>query len=393
MVDAAAAGRQSRSVASGARSAHVRTDPDAALVAYRNACTASSASPSQDFGWIDAWARHVVPDFIVATLGPVEAPVFALALEVVKSGPLKVARFMGERHANGNFAPLSGIVAPSELDALFAAIHAARPDIDMLALERLAETCGTATNPLLAFQNAPSANLALAVSLEGGFEALLSRTSGKRKRKKHRSQQRKFEAAGGFRRVEAKTPADVDALLDAFFVMKDERFRKLGIANVFGRQDVQSFFRALFAQALAENPPAYVLHGLEVDGQIRAITGSSRTCDRLVCEFGSISDDELASTSPGDFLFFENIREACEGGLSVYDFSVGDEPYKRLWCDLEIIQYDVLVPLTRRGALLAHVMRARNRITSFVKNSPLAWRLAKALRRRRGQGSAPVAEE
>ena len=31
-----------------------------------------------------------------------------------------------------------------------------------------------------------------------------SRVSGKRKRKKHRSQTRKFEAAGGFRRIEAK---------------------------------------------------------------------------------------------------------------------------------------------------------------------------------------------
>ena len=64
---------------------------------------------------------------------------------------------------------------------------------------------------------------------------MLGRTSGKRKRKKHRSQTRKFEAVGSFRRIKARTEAETNALLDAFFVMKEARFQKMGIANVFAR--------------------------------------------------------------------------------------------------------------------------------------------------------------
>ena len=42
----------------------------------------------------------------------------------------------------------------------------------------------------------------------------------------------------------------------------------------------------------------------------RAVRGNT-----LICEFGAIAEDELAHASPGDFLFFDNIREACESGL------------------------------------------------------------------------------
>lgn len=361
-----------------------------AIAAYRAACD-GAVSPAQGFAWISTWVAHTRPDFLVASLAGESGNLFALALEVTQSGPFRVARFMGGRHANGNFPPVAPArMARADIDAVVTAVKRARPDIDMLAFERLADRLDGLENPLLLLPHAPSANLSLAIDLKGGFDELLTRVSGRRKRKKHRAQARKFEAAGGYRRIQAKTPAETNALLDAFFVMKDERFRKMGISNVFGDPAVQSFFRALFSDALADKEPAFLLHGLEVDGKLRAVTGSSRAGKRLVCEFGSIADDDLSHTSPGDFLFFENIREACETGFDVYDFSVGDEPYKRLWCDIETVHFDAFVPLTAKGRLLSGGMRATNRLKSLVKGSPAVWRIAKALRRRSGAQVAPA---
>jgi CelD/BcsL family acetyltransferase involved in cellulose biosynthesis len=153
------------------------------------------------------------------------------------------------------------------------------------------------------------------------------------------------------------------------------------------------FFQALFTDALRERKPPFVLHGLDVGGKLRAITGSSLCGSRLVCEFGSIAEDDLAQTSPGEFLFFDNIEEACAEGFSVYDFSVGDEPYKRQWCDLEIQHRDVLVPLTPKGRVLAFVLHRNASLKAFVKNSPAIWNLTKALRRKAAGKPAPPAEE
>ncbi|MCA0012844.1 GNAT family N-acetyltransferase [Mesorhizobium sp. B292B1B] len=366
------------------------------LAAYAAFCRSALFAPAQSAAWIRNWAAQVEPDPVVAMLNCEGRPVFALALEVVGHGPFRIARFMGGRHANGNFVAADpqwlARADSAAIRSTLAAIGEARPDIDLVAFERLLPDLDGVANPLASFDHFDSPNLSLAVDLAGGFDALLSRTNGKRKRKKHRSQTRKFEAIGSHRRIEARTVDEVGWLLDGFFEMKEFRFRRMGIANVFGDDQVRAFFRALFTEALAEDKPSFVLHGLEVAGKLRAVTGSSRAGKRLICEFGAIAEDDLAHTSPGDFLFFDNIQEACEAGFEVYDFSVGDEPYKRLWCDIETQHFEVLVPLTSKGRALALGLRQSARLKAVVKNSPTMWRLTKLLRRK-AAGQAPAAAE
>ncbi|RWC28757.1 GNAT family N-acetyltransferase [Mesorhizobium sp.] len=368
------------------------------LAAYAEFCRSALFAPAQSAAWILNWVAEGRPDLLIATLSIEGRPVFSLALEVTARGPFRVARFMGGRHANGNFVAADpDWLARANIAAvrsMLAAIAKARPDIDLVALERLLPDLDGVANPLAALDHFASPNLALAVDLAGGFDALLSRASGKRKRKKHRSQIRKFEAAGSHRRIEARSPDEVNRLLDAFFEMKEFRFRKMGITNVFGDGQVRGFFRALFSQALAEDKPSFVLHGLEVAGKLRAVTGSSLSGKRLICEFGAIAEDDLGHTSPGDFLFFDNIHEACEAGFEVYDFSVGDEPYKRLWCDIETRHFEALIPLTLKGRVLALMLRQGARLKAFIKNSPMIWKLTKKLRRKAaGQTAAPAEDE
>ena len=362
------------------------------LAAYAEACRSACHAPAQSLAWVAAWVACAKPDGLIAIVRSGGRPVYSLALDVEKSGPFRVARLMSGRHANGNFPAVDPAFLASglfDMAPIVAAIRAARPDIDVLALERLLPDFEGITNPLAALPHVVSPNVSLAVNLDGGFDALLSRSSGKRKRKKHRSQTRKFEAAGGFRRIEATTPGETALLLDAFFAMKTHRLEQLGVPNVFGDAEVRAFFHKLFAEALALTPPPFVLHGLEVDGTLRAVTGSSRTSTSIICEFGTIADDDLAHASPGDFLFFENIAEACRQNLAVYDFSVGDEPYKRLWCDLETRHFDVIIPLSAKGRLLAVKLRHTARFKAFIKNSPLVWKLAKLARKTTAAQSQP----
>lgn len=369
----------------------------AALAAYAEFCRSALFAPAQSAGWILNWAAHTGADVVVATLRADNRPVFSLALEVTRSGAFRVARFMGGRHANGNFAAADpqwlASADSAAIRAMLAAIAKARRDIDLVALERLLPDLDGVANPLSALPHFSSPNLSLAAGLAGGFDALLTRVSGKRRRKKHRSQARKFGAVGSHCRIEARTADEVNRLLDAFFEMKEFRFRKMGIANVFGEAEVRAFFRSLFTDALQEQYPSFVLHGLEVAGKLRAVTGSSRSGKRLICEFGAIAEDELAHTSPGDFLFFENIQEACEAGFEIYDFSVGDEPYKRLWCDVETQHFEALVPLTLKGRALALALRHGASLKAFIKHSPMVWKLTKLLRRKAVGQTAPAAGE
>ncbi len=356
------------------------------LQRYREDCSDARFMPAQSPDWVAAWAKHAPHPPIIARLCDGDGHLMSLALEVARQGRFGVARFIGDRHANGNFPALSRRVRDglpgSHLQMLVDGIRHARPDIDLLVLERQVRNCGDQTNPLSGWPHGDSPNVSLAVDLEGGFDAVLERSSGKRKRKQHRSQARKLEAAGGYERRLAGSRAEAEAMLDAFFDMKAHRFALMGVQDVFAPDRVKASFRTLFGDAAEMQNPGFVLHGLEVAGRLRAVTGSSRVGERLICEFSSFADDELSEASPGRFLFYENIEDACSQELKIYDFSVGDEYYKRLWCDLETIQFDTFVPLTAKGRAAALTRAGIARAKRLINNNPRLWATAKAVRRR-----------
>jgi CelD/BcsL family acetyltransferase involved in cellulose biosynthesis len=357
----------------------------AALDEYARLCASTVTAPSQSPEWLAAWSRNVNADSLIVFARVGATLVFAMPLEVVRDGFFRIARPPGGSHANGSFFPampaFRGVSGPeARVNAAFRALTKARPDIDVVALERLAPTLDGLDNPMSALPRTDSPNPALAADLGDGFEPLVERMSGKRKRKKLRAQLRKFEAAGGYRCVRAGTPEEADRLLSALFAMKHTRFRKMGVADVFAPPEINAFFHALFAGEAKNDAPRFFLSGLEVGGKLRAVAAYSRTGGRIVCDFASFTEDELYSASPGEFLFFHDIEQASAGGLKIFDFSVGDEPYKRAWCEIETRQFDVLVPLTAKGHAAAAIRRAKARAKSVVKNNPVAWRLVRVTR-------------
>ena len=360
-----------------------RVDDD--LAAYARASTQGIFAPAQSPEWVEAWA-DAGSEILVARIHAAEGPcLLALALEIGRMGSLRVARFIGHRHANGNF-PLcfySSLdrIEPGLLRAFFEAIAAARPDIDLISLERMTASRAGKLNPFAALPHQKSANIALAADLTSGFDALVARTGGNGRLKKQRRQARKFSESGDVRMITASTPAEVDRLWNAFLEMKALRFAAQGIDDPFSPPHVQAAFRNLFSEALSGQVRLFTLEGLEIGGKLRAISGHSHDGARLVCEFCAFANDELSIHSPGSYLFFEVIRKAAMNGYRLYDFSVGDEAYKRQWCDIEIEQFDVTVPLTLKGRVAATGLRAGLSAKRWLKSRPQLWQQAKRLRR------------
>lgn len=392
MVDAGAVARSARQMrADAARNrpldgfaVELRPADAVALAAYETFCREAIHGPAQHPLWIRAWVMNTAADAFILTVQRDGRVLAMLALEVVERGPFRVAAFMGGSHANGNFAARArdgGVLSAQDMVAIRGAVAQARPDIDLICLERQAGALNGHANLLQPFATMRSANIALATDLSGGMDAMLERMNGKRKRKKFRHQARKFEAAGGYRWIEADTPEAIDRLLDAFNTMKTVRFSKRGIADPFAPRAVQAFFRQLFQDAQDDNPAPFVLHGLEVGGAIVGVNAYSVTPYSLVCEFRAISEDDPAM-SPGFFLDYIGMEKACARGKALYDFSVGNDEYKRSWCDIETQQFDSLLPLSAKGRLAALLQMGRARAVGAVKSNRRLWAFAKELRAR-----------
>ena len=348
---------------------------------YRSCASQRVTGAAQTPIWFETWLKASGEPGHVVWILDEGHPVAALPLVETRRNGLSVLQFAGGNHANGNFCPCVSPELQITTETLASGIKSAVPHITVLSLERQHPELAGHDNFLSALKTRSSPNIALAASLEGGFAGLLERANGKKKAKKRRMQFRRFEEAGRTELKTASTASEIDEIISAFFRMKHARFEKAGIPDVFAEPSVQKFWRDLFVESLSDPAQPFTLEALFVGGTPRAITGSSLLVDRSICEFGAIEDDDLISTSPGEFVAYSNIEAACAKGLSFYDFSVGDEAYKRSWCDTESTHFDVIAPLSAMGRLAAAGSNLLTGAKQKVKSNPKLLSAVKALRR------------
>ncbi|MEL6919920.1 MAG: GNAT family N-acetyltransferase [Pseudomonadota bacterium] len=334
---------------------------------------------------LSAWLEHAEANPFVLQFETIHGPVI-LPLEEWDDC---TARYVGGKHANGNF-PLG---SPNAISAMgrfghrqfTQAVRAQRQSTCSLVLERQLRDVDGLANPFV-YDNSPdSPNVALSFSIRDGFDAVLQARNGKRLQKKMRSSQRKLEELGVISVQTPDTPHGVNAALERFFDLKSRRFRDLGIFDVFAEEQTRAVFRALFSDALSNHAePSHVLHTLCIDDNPVAVIGCTEFGDRVTVEFGAF-DDALATASPGDLLFFRAIELYCERGFEVFDFGVGDELYKRRWCDIETWHADTFIAANFRGQLIASMRDIRTHTVRSIKSNERVWAQVKRLRKAIGK--------
>lgn len=291
-----------------------------------------------------------------------------------------VAGYCGGRHANGNFpvGRREDILALEKTGeaAIKAAIGAAGVPANSLFLERQHLRWDGLTNPFVFSSSVASPNIALSFAIDGEFDHVLHNKLGKNKRKKLRSYRRKLDVTGTGAFQHPVPPEQVPRFLDRFLALKAERFRQAGITNVFGDDRTKDFLLDLFS----DGAPNHTLHGLTLDGEIIAVIGCTGHGGRLTVEFGAF-DPEHASLRPGELLFFSAIAHACETGVAIFDFGIGDEPYKRSWCDIETVHMDTTIGLTLPGKARAFAQDWRSRAVRAIKTNDRVWSAVKSVRR------------
>ena len=96
-----------------------------------------------------------------------------------------------------------------------------------------------------------------------------------------------------------------------------------------------------------------------------------RDCYYLI--LSSYDDGALSRFGPGRAHLNELLRHVIERGFRLFDFTVGDEPYKRDWCDTELTLHDYLGSATMAGWFVARVTGIFRRLKRHIKRSPGLW--------------------
>jgi CelD/BcsL family acetyltransferase involved in cellulose biosynthesis len=347
-------------------------------------------SLNQGLDWCRAWVAAHGHELLIVTGSIGEQIFFMLPLEIVTERFGKAARPPGGRFNNIN----TGIFAQQLAAPGFNELRQFKSSVagvlggkaDLLVLDQVPLEWKGVTHPLSPFASVENQNRSFQLPLLGTMDATIAQLNAKTRRKKFRTQVRRLEALGGFEHVVPTNIEEQHLLLDRFFVQKGARLQAFGLPDVFQPAETRDFLHRLLdmPQQGIDAPlkmQAIRLKG-EHEGHIAAITGMSRKGSHVLCQFSSIDESIAAEASPGELLFWLAIERSIAEGATLFDFGIGDQPYKRSWCSQETVQHDIVLPLSAKGRLLAPLLVAETRLKAALKKNPQLYALAQRWRAR-----------
>lgn len=343
------------------------------------------------YDWCRAWiAQYRRPLIIVE--GRLNGELaFILPLERVKGRLFTSAQFIGAEHSNLNTGLLSEAFLKAATPEMMADIglllRTAVTGVDLVLLTNIPRTWRGARMPFAMLPAVENQNRAFSLTLQPDFVGTLAQLSAKRRRKKFSSSHRKLEAMGGYDHVVARTGDEKNHFLDLFFAQKGQRLSELDLPNVFACPKTREFLHSVAQLPQGDDRFALRLHAIrmkggEFAGEVPAIAGLSRKGDHLIVQFCTIGSGPLTHAAPGELLFHLMVERYNAQNVGLFDFGIGDMPFKRAWTNAETVQVNVTLPITPLGRLAALKEETATRLKSMIKQNPAVYSFLQRIRAR-----------
>ena len=351
---------------------------------WRDFETRADGTVFQTVEYLSTWLRHVGERHgvrpAIVTGRDAAGLIFLLPLAVRKTGMARALEWLGSDLCDYN-APLLAPDFSERLDGVsFAAAWAEisrrlrchlRLAYDFVNLTKMPERVGMQVNPMLALGVTAHPSGAYLTHLEGSWDSFYAAKRSSSTRRRDRTKRKRLADLGEVRMVNTTDDADILATLDILMAQKSRSFASMGVGNLFARPGYPEFYRAL-ATGEATRTLAHVSR-LDVGKTPAAINLGLVHRGRYYHLLASYGDGEASRFGPGAAHLHELMRYAIEHGCTLFDFTIGDEPYKRDWCDTELMLFDHISAATLRGAIVAGPMVAGQRLKRWIKQTPIVW--------------------
>jgi CelD/BcsL family acetyltransferase involved in cellulose biosynthesis len=345
----------------------------------------SDGTVFQSFDWLASWQRHIgvrngVRPAIVVGSDSAGAILFLLPLSVRSAGLAHVLAWLGSELCDYNTPLLAPAFAERFDRARFLSLWAnitqclqgnPRLRYDFISLTKMPELVGAQPNPMLGLRVTINPSGAYLTHLAGDWDTFYAAKRSSATRRRDRSKRKKLAEFGEVKLVNPASDSETLHALDTLMAQKARSFARMGVGNLFVKPGYADFYRAL-ATDPATRQFVHVSR-LDVGAAAAAVNLALTHRDCYYHLLASYDDGELSRFGPGAAHLHELLRQAIERGFRVFDFTIGDERYKRDWCDTELKLYDYIAAATWRGALVATPILAAQRLKQWIKRTPVLW--------------------
>jgi CelD/BcsL family acetyltransferase involved in cellulose biosynthesis len=371
----------------------VFTDLNAVEAPWRALERGADCTAFQAFDWLAAWQQHVgarrgARPVIVLGQGATGETVFVLPLAVEHRGGGRRLTFLGHDLCDYN-APLLAenfvdIVGRGEFKALWREITAvlqchAELRHDAVELTKMPDTVGGQPNPFLELKVERNPNgAAYLARLGADWEGFYRDKRSSATRRRDRTKRNRLAQHGALGFVNVQTADEAARTLQTLMRQKRKSLARIGVSDIFDRPGYREFYLEL-----ATNPR---LHGLVHVS--RFDVGAHWAATNLGLTFrgcyyhvlASYTDGGISRFGPGSLHLRELLRHAIEHGFKQFDFTIGDEPYKREWSDRIVYLFDHTAAATLRGWPAVFSSACLRRSKRLIKQTPFLHRLVVRVR-------------
>ncbi|MDR3408294.1 MAG: GNAT family N-acetyltransferase [Methylovirgula sp.] len=328
-------------------------------------------------------ARKITPLFIAAK-DRQGRTVALLCLGLQRYRGFRVASFLGGKETNFNlglFRPGTNFSAADVRALLHAAAAALGPETpDIFVLKNQPFEWGGMRNPLALLPHRASPSFAYATKLAADGESFLAAKLSKDTRKKLRKKENRLAQMDQLTLITGEDPQLARKILDTFFDEKIRRCAEKSIAADFAATAMRAFFDRLSRQRTAAGKPWLELHGLSLGDRIIATYIGAGHHGRFSAMVNSFDCDPLiAKSSPGDLLLTKLVATQCAKGRTSFDLGIGEARYKTTYCDTTVPLFDIVLPLSAKGQILAVKQALCSRIKTSLKKHPRVFALLRRM--------------
>jgi CelD/BcsL family acetyltransferase involved in cellulose biosynthesis len=321
-----------------------------------------AATPFQSFAWVSTLdrtvARSLSAETFVLFVRAVSSGRDLMLLPLVRRalGPARIVElpdFGVSDYTTPIIAP-EVLRVPTALPLVWEAAMRGIPAADLVRIGKVPTQIGRFVNPLLRIGRCwPKETQSWAVDLPerwDDYEAGIRKLTADLRRRLS-----KLGAIGPVRYLEARDDVSAGRIFEALCTHRQARFARLGRTDILNHPAYRQFYLEL-----AKDASGFAsLSALEVGTELVATLFGIRWRDSYLALIPTMVEGPLQRHALGKLMYWFQLKEMHARGCRHFDFSIGNEPYKRDYGATPQNLYEIAHPLRLRGYPLLWSLQVR----------------------------------
>ncbi len=355
----------------------VITDLPAARSRWEALESEGVATPFQSFTWVSTLANTVgrslaAETFVVIVREPSSGrDLLLLPLVRRRLGPARIIE-LADLGVSDYSAPIVApelAAAPDRLAAIWKRAITALPPADVIRINKIPDQIGQRANPLLVIERSwAKETQSWRINLPDHWADYETSMLSKKLRGNLRRDLRKLEGFGKVTHVNAADEATTEQIFDALCAHRVARFARLRRTNILDNAAYREFYRQVLRHGLVSGLAS--ISALKVGDDIVATLLGLRWRGTYFALIPTMAEGALQAHGIGKLMNWFEIKEMHARGCRCFDFTIGNEPYKRDYGATPRMLYEIVRPLKAKGYPLAWGIKVRASWKRWAEAAP-----------------------